>query len=122
MLPFPLTGSWASSSSPEEEEEEVLVSYILLAEFDLTTGSTLRHQFPKPVPNYEPDFFAEKMLPEGAHNRETDTTFFLLNPQSPTPDELVEQALQRQQVGETRCLRWQCRGCLSCHYDGHMSS
>ncbi len=46
-----------------------LVDHILLAEFDVDTGSTVRHKYPCPVPGYTDDFFANFMLPEGAHNR-----------------------------------------------------
>lgn len=56
-----------------------LVDYVLLSEFDIDTGSTLRHQYPSPIPNYKADWFAEHMLPEGAHNRESDFTYFFLN-------------------------------------------
>lgn len=81
--PFPLSATWG-------EGHDKLVKHILLAEFDLTTGSTLRHQYPSPVEGHEPDWFAEKMLPEGAHNREMDYTVFFLNPKSLTPDEIQD--------------------------------
>lgn len=51
--------------------------------------STLRHQYPVPVKGYEPDWFAEKMLPEGAHNQEEDFTYFILYPHGPTVDDEV---------------------------------
>lgn len=44
-----------------------------------SSGSTVRHQYPCDVPNYKPDWFAEYMLPEGAHNRLTDSTYMFLN-------------------------------------------
>ena len=50
-----------------------------LAEFDIDTGSTVRHQFPETVPGYKNDWFAELMLPEGAHNRDKDWTYIFLN-------------------------------------------
>lgn len=48
-------------------------------QFDIDTGSTLRHTVPGPVEGYQDDWFAEVMLPEGAHNREQDWTFTCLN-------------------------------------------
>ena len=56
-----------------------LVDYVVLAEFDIDTGSTVRHQFPSPIPGYSEDYFANNMLPEGAHNRDSDHTYLLLN-------------------------------------------
>lgn len=58
---------------------EQLIDYIVLAEFDIDTGSTVRYQYPNDIPGYKPDWFAEHMLPEGAHNREQDWTYMLLN-------------------------------------------
>ncbi len=46
-----------------------LVDHILLAEFDVDTGSTVKYKYPGHVPGYSDDFFANFMLPEGAHNR-----------------------------------------------------
>lgn len=56
-----------------------LIDYVLLAEFDIDTGSTLRHQYPEAIPDHKADWFAEHMLPEGAHNREIDYTYIFLN-------------------------------------------
>lgn len=56
-----------------------LCEYIVLAEFDIDTGSTVRHMFPSPIPNYAADWFAENMLPEGVHNRSIDYTYMFLN-------------------------------------------
>ena len=56
-----------------------LVEYVVLSEFDIDKGSTCRHQYPTDVPGYEPSFFAENMLPEGAHNHKEDWTVFFLN-------------------------------------------
>ena len=47
------------------------VEYVLLAEFDIDKGSTVRHQYPKTCPISE-NILADLMLPEGAHLRETD--------------------------------------------------
>jgi hypothetical protein len=56
-----------------------LVDYVIEAEFDIDTGSTVRYQYPQEVPDYKPDWFAEHMLPEGAHNRVLDYTYIFLN-------------------------------------------
>jgi hypothetical protein len=40
------------------------------------------------VPDHEGDWLAEKMLPEGVHNREDDFTVFFLHATQPTHDEL----------------------------------
>ena len=56
-----------------------ICDYIVLAEFDIDTGSTVRHQYPSKIPNYPDDWFAENMLPEGAHNRQIDYTYMFLN-------------------------------------------
>ena len=67
---------------------EPLVDHILLAEFDIDTGSTVRHQYPEPVDGYKNDWFAELMLPEGAHNRERDWTYIFLNRNKTQLDEV----------------------------------
>lgn len=53
--------------------------YIVLAEFDIDTGSTVRHQYPCAFPDIKEDWFAENMLPEGVHNRAVDYTYMILN-------------------------------------------
>ena len=45
----------------------------------VTKGSTVRYQYPNPIAGYKEDWFAEHMLPEGAHNREQDWTYIILN-------------------------------------------
>ncbi len=64
-----------------------LVDYVLVAEFDIDTGSTLRHQYPTNIPHYKADWFAEHMLPEGAHNRDVDYTYIFLNRKAKHVDE-----------------------------------
>lgn len=59
--------------------EEQLVNVVLYAEFDIDKGSTLRESYPRPIPNYSPEYFADVMLPEGVHNRQQDFTIFFLN-------------------------------------------
>lgn len=78
------------------------VEYILLAEFDITAGSTVKHQFPYPIGVDQQSVFfffstlvhvlfcftslrvdhrmlAEFMLPDGTHKRQRDWTVFFLN-------------------------------------------
>ncbi|TKA55207.1 hypothetical protein B0A53_02177 [Rhodotorula sp. CCFEE 5036] len=53
------------------------VDYVLLAEFDIDQGSTLKHQYPAPTGTDE-HLLAEHMLPDGAHDRPEDWTVFYL--------------------------------------------
>lgn len=67
---------------------------IVLAEFDIDTGSTVRHQYPKPIREvfdgqYKEDWLAEHMLPEGAHNRDVDYTYIFLNRSGKLMDEEI---------------------------------
>jgi hypothetical protein len=50
----------------------------------------VRHQYPSDVPHYKADWFAENMLPEGAHNRHTDCTYMLLHREGRQADEVSE--------------------------------
>lgn len=75
---------WSSSTpwttrAVRGSNPDPLIDYVLLAEFDIDTGSTVRHQYPVNVPDYKADWFAEHMLPEGAHNRDIDYTYIFLN-------------------------------------------
>lgn len=56
-----------------------MVNYVVLAEFDIDTGSTVRHQYPQSIDGYTEDWLAEHMLPEGLHNRTEDWTYIFLN-------------------------------------------
>ena len=85
--PPPSSSSWVVTS--KRCFVEPLVDHILLAEFDIDTGSTVRHQYPQPVEGYKNDWFAELMLPEGAHNRERDWTYIFLNRDQPQLDEVT---------------------------------
>ncbi|PVU94969.1 hypothetical protein BB559_002858 [Furculomyces boomerangus] len=58
------------------------IDYILLAEFDIDSGSILKHQYPNPTGEDE-SILAELMLPDGAHMRESDWTYFILNQSNP---------------------------------------
>ncbi|KNZ46998.1 uncharacterized protein VP01_675g1 [Puccinia sorghi] len=53
-------------------------AYVLLAEFDIDTGSGLKHQYPSPTGTAE-HILADLMLPDGAHDRNEDWTVFFLN-------------------------------------------
>ncbi|KCV73453.1 hypothetical protein H696_00987 [Fonticula alba] len=55
-----------------------LISYVLLAEFDIDKGSVLSSQYPSET-GVDVQLLAELMLPDGAHNREQDWTTFGLN-------------------------------------------
>ncbi|CDW80407.1 UNKNOWN [Stylonychia lemnae] len=56
-----------------------MLDYIVLAEFDINQGSVIRYQHPAPIPNVEPGIIASYMLPEGGHNRSSDSTYFIVN-------------------------------------------
>ena len=56
-----------------------MIDYIILTEFDLKCGSVVRYQHPAPVKNVDDWFIANYMLPEGSHNRISDSTYFILN-------------------------------------------
>lgn len=47
----------------------------------------MRHSYPAPVPGVSDDWFAEHMLPEGAHNHALDWTLFFLNRDKAAIDE-----------------------------------
>ena len=51
------------------------VDYVVLSEFDIDVGSTVRHQYPAAIPTVSPDWLAEHCIPEGIHARESDSTF-----------------------------------------------
>ena len=52
--------------------------HIILAEFDIDRGASIRCQYPVPTGGEE-QFLAEMMLPDGVHNRKDDWTVFFLN-------------------------------------------
>ena len=56
-----------------------LIQYIVLSEFDIDHGSTVRLQYPSDVPYVTADWLAEHMIPEGVHAREMDVTYMVLN-------------------------------------------
>lgn len=68
-----------TTTEPSTPAAGRLAEVVLFAEFDIDKGSTLRESYPREVPNYSPEFFADVMLPEGVHNRKEDFTIFFLN-------------------------------------------
>ncbi|KAG0750010.1 hypothetical protein G6F57_004179 [Rhizopus arrhizus] len=62
------------------------VEYILLAEFDIDKGASLKHQHPTETGTDE-HILSELMLPDGAHLRAEDWTIFCLNQLTPDPDQ-----------------------------------
>ncbi|KAI9281016.1 docking domain of Afi1 for Arf3 in vesicle trafficking-domain-containing protein [Sporodiniella umbellata] len=61
------------------------VEYILLAEFDIDKGASLKHQYPNETGTDE-HILSELMLPDGAHLRSEDWTIFCLNQLTPDPE------------------------------------
>ncbi|KAG1516564.1 hypothetical protein G6F47_007939 [Rhizopus delemar] len=66
------------------------VEYILLAEFDIDKGASLKYQYPAGTGTDE-HVLSELMLPDGAHLRAEDWTIFCLNQLTPDPEQEVEQ-------------------------------
>ncbi|CAO3671704.1 unnamed protein product [Rhizopus stolonifer] len=65
------------------------VEYILLAEFDIDKGASLKYQYPTETGTDE-HILSELMLPNGAHLRAEDWTMFCLNQLTPDPEQEVE--------------------------------
>jgi hypothetical protein len=72
-------GATDSSRQSKVATAAPAVSYILIATFDIDKGSTLTDSYPTNIGGYEDNTLAELMLPEGAHNRKEDWTYFFLN-------------------------------------------
>ncbi|ORE11683.1 spindle pole body interacting protein [Rhizopus microsporus var. microsporus] len=66
------------------------VEYILLAEFDIDKGASLKHQYPTETGTDE-HILSELMLPDGAHLRAEDWTIFCLNQLTPVPEQEIDQ-------------------------------
>ncbi|KAI8376380.1 docking domain of Afi1 for Arf3 in vesicle trafficking-domain-containing protein [Radiomyces spectabilis] len=62
------------------------VHYILLAEFDIDKGASLKYQYPTETGTDE-HVLSELMLPDGAHLRAEDWTIFCLNQMIPDPEQ-----------------------------------
>jgi len=64
---------------PSGDATRSVCEYVVLSEFDIDSGSTVRHQYPTKIPGVKEDWLADSMLPEGAHNCEEDATYIFLN-------------------------------------------
>ena len=62
-----------------QTKTEGLIDYVILSEFDINLGSIVKYQHPQAVPSVDQGVIASYMLPEGGHNRASDTTYFVLN-------------------------------------------
>lgn len=71
--------NWDVKVSRKYPKSAKLCDYVVVTEFDIDTGSTVRHQYPEKISGVTEDWLAENMLPEGAHNRNNDLTFIFLN-------------------------------------------
>lgn len=56
-----------------------VVDFLVLSEFDIAAGSTVRYQYPSEVPGVTPDWLAEQQIPEGIHARESDVSYLFIN-------------------------------------------
>lgn len=82
-----MIGTWDVNRRRKYPVGAKLCDYIVVTEFDIDSGSTVRHQYPENIVGVSEDWLAENMLPEGAHNRNTDSTFMILNRDKPRFDE-----------------------------------
>ena len=72
--------SWSTAHvRPSSVATRRVCEYVVLSEFDIDSGSTVRHQYPSKIPGVKEDWLADSMLPEGAHNCEEDATYIFLN-------------------------------------------
>ena len=85
-FPWPIQCTYGHDSAGNRNFHPI-VDYIILAEFDIDTGSTVRHQYPAKIPYCTADWLAENMLPEGVHNRNEDWTYMFLNRNCPRIDQ-----------------------------------
>lgn len=82
-----LIGMWDIKSTRKYPADAKLCDYIVVTEFDIDSGSTVRHQYPENIVGVSEDWLAENMLPEGVHNRIEDSTYMILNRDKPRLDE-----------------------------------
>ena len=67
-----------------------VIDYVVLSEFDIDIGSTVRHQYPSDIPSVTPDWLAEHCIPEGIHAREEDDlTYLFLNRTAPVLQKIL---------------------------------
>ena len=59
------------------------VDYVVLSEFDIDVGSTVRHQYPSTISSCSPDWLAEHCIPEGIHARDSDGSYLFINRKAP---------------------------------------
>jgi hypothetical protein len=79
-----------------QDSTERHVEYILVASFDIDTGSVMEHQYPTAIGGDE-HMLAELMLPDQTHLRSQDWTVFFLHKDQSTEDELQERRDRRRQ-------------------------
>lgn len=70
---------WKLAEDRMYPEDSKLSFCIVVSEFDIDTGSTVRYQYPNQIEGITEDSLAELMLPEGSHNRSEDGTYIFLN-------------------------------------------
>ncbi|KAI5197617.1 spindle pole body interacting protein [Aureobasidium subglaciale] len=85
-----------------QDSTERHVEYILVASFDIDTGSVMEHQYPTPIGGDE-HMLAELMLPDQTHLRSQDwTVFFLHKDQSPEVELQQRRDRRREQRAEKK--------------------
>jgi hypothetical protein len=85
-----------------QDSDERHVEYILVASFDIDTGSIMEHQYPSPIGGDE-HMLAELMLPDQTHLRSQDwTIFFLHKDESPEEDLQQRRDNRRERRDEKR--------------------
>jgi hypothetical protein len=84
-----------------QDSTERHVEYILVASFDIDTGSVMEHQYPTPIGGDE-HMLAELMLPDQTHLRSQDWTVFFLHKDQSTEDESQERKDRREQRREEK--------------------
>mmetsp|Transcript_27185 Transcript_27185/g.31358 ORF Transcript_27185/g.31358 Transcript_27185/m.31358 type:complete len:83 (+) Transcript_27185:3-251(+) len=55
-----------------------MISAVILAEFDISSGNLVRLQYPAELSGVDPEQIAAMMIPDGAHNAEHEITTFIL--------------------------------------------
>ncbi|KAG9547959.1 spindle pole body interacting protein, partial [Aureobasidium melanogenum] len=79
-----------------QDSTERHVEYILVASFDIDTGSVMEHQYPAPIGGDE-HMLAELMLPDQTHLRSQDWTVFFLHKDQSPEDDLQQRRDRRKQ-------------------------
>jgi hypothetical protein len=89
----------AKSIDAETARSHPVCEYIVLSEFDITTGSTVRYQYPSDVPGVTPDWLAEHCIPEGIHARENDATYLFINRSGPILEDTLQEEVDDKPKG-----------------------